>query len=102
MAVFYSFYDSNFQRVDHDSPFLCDSGIVALANAQLSRFRLRNWTIDAVETELDLLNRVVDIVQDFDPDIITGWEIQTSSWGFLGARARTFGKQKIPLAQTVF
>ncbi|KAI0689616.1 hypothetical protein BC835DRAFT_1368378 [Cytidiella melzeri] len=90
VAIFYSFYDSNYQRADHDSPFICESGIIALDNAQLSRLRLRNWNIDSVETELDLLNRVVDVVQTFDPDILTGWEVQTSSWGYITARARSF------------
>lgn len=90
-AVFYSFYDSNFQRIDHDAPFTCESGIIALDNAQLSPLRLRNWTIDTVDSELDLLNRVADVVQAFDPDIVTGWEVQVSSWGYLHARARSYG-----------
>lgn len=92
VAIFYSFYNSNFQRVDHDSPFNCESGIIAINNAQLNPLRLRNWTMDAVGSELDLLNSVVDIVQSFDPDIITGWEVQASSWGYLNARARSFGE----------
>ncbi|KAI0348054.1 hypothetical protein BDW22DRAFT_1350202 [Trametopsis cervina] len=90
VAVFYSYYDSNFQRVDHDTPFTCESGIIALDNAELNTPRLRNWTIDTVDSELDLLNRVVDIVQAFDPDIVTGWEVQSASWGYLNARARYF------------
>ncbi len=91
VAAFYSFYDSNFQRVDHDAPFKCESGVIALNDVQLHHSRLRNWDIDTVDTELELLNRVVDIVHDFDPDIITGWEVQVSSWGYLAARARSFG-----------
>jgi DNA polymerase zeta len=94
VAVFYSFYDSNFQRIDHDSLFNCESGIIALNNTQLSPLRLRNWTMDAVASELDLLNSVVDIVQSFDPDIITGWEVQASSWGYLNARARSYGESR--------
>ncbi|KAJ4499668.1 hypothetical protein C8R41DRAFT_33836 [Lentinula lateritia] len=31
------------------------------------------------------------IVIDLDPDIITGWDVQNSSWGYLAARARSFG-----------
>lgn len=42
-----------------------------------------------VETsELDLMLRLVDIVRNYDPDILTGYEIQNSSWGYLIERAR--------------
>jgi DNA polymerase zeta len=30
-------------------------------------------------------------VVDLDPDIIAGWEIQNSSWGYLGARGSQYG-----------
>lgn len=39
-------------------------------------------------TELDLINRLVDIVRDHDPDIITGYEVQNGSWGYVIERAR--------------
>ncbi|KAH8728931.1 hypothetical protein GQ44DRAFT_818764 [Phaeosphaeriaceae sp. PMI808] len=40
------------------------------------------------EDELDLINRLVDIVRQFDPDILAGYEVHNSSWGFLIERAR--------------
>jgi DNA polymerase zeta len=40
------------------------------------------------EDELDLINRLVDIVRQFDPDILTGYEVHNSSWGYLIERAR--------------
>lgn len=39
-------------------------------------------------TELDLINRLVDIVRYNDPDIITGYEVHNSSWGYVIERAR--------------
>ena len=39
-------------------------------------------------TELDLINRVVDIVRYHDPDIITGYEVHNGSWGYVIERAR--------------
>ncbi|RHZ56018.1 DNA-directed DNA polymerase zeta catalytic subunit REV3 [Aspergillus thermomutatus] len=39
-------------------------------------------------TELDLINRLVDIVRYHDPDIITGYEVHNGSWGYLIERAR--------------
>lgn len=43
---------------------------------------------DQQTTELDLINRVVDIVRFYDPDIITGYEVHNNSWGYLIERAR--------------
>ncbi|TGO91944.1 hypothetical protein BPOR_0014g00170 [Botrytis porri] len=43
-----------------------------------------------VETsELDLLVRMVEIVREYDPDILTGFEVHGGSWGYLIERART-------------
>lgn len=39
-------------------------------------------------TELDLINRIIDIVRFHDPDIITGYEVHNGSWGYLIERAR--------------
>ncbi|KAF9632557.1 hypothetical protein BFW01_g3420 [Lasiodiplodia theobromae] len=40
------------------------------------------------EDELDLLTKMVDIVRQFDPDVLTGYEVHNSSWGYLIERAR--------------
>ncbi|KAL4942212.1 hypothetical protein BDV06DRAFT_192711 [Aspergillus oleicola] len=45
-----------------------------------------NWEHEP--TELDLINRLVDIVRLYDPDIITGYEVHNSSWGYVIERAR--------------
>lgn len=39
-------------------------------------------------SELDLINRVVDIARSCDPDIITGYEVHNNSWGYLIERAK--------------
>jgi len=44
--------------------------------------------VETETTELDLLNRLVDIVREFDPDILTGYEVHNGSWGYLIERAR--------------
>lgn len=44
--------------------------------------------VDLEETELDLINRMVDIVREHDPDILTGFEVHNGSWGYLMERAR--------------
>lgn len=40
------------------------------------------------EDELDVINKMVDIVREFDPDILTGYEVHNSSWGYLIERSR--------------
>ncbi|KAH8802853.1 DNA polymerase-like protein zeta catalytic subunit [Xylogone sp. PMI_703] len=44
--------------------------------------------IDEETSELDLMIRIVDIVRQYDPDILTGFEVHGSSWGYLIERAR--------------
>lgn len=44
--------------------------------------------VAADDDELDLLNRMVDIVREYDPDILTGYEVHNGSWGYLIERAR--------------
>ncbi|BDD63382.1 DNA polymerase zeta [Monascus purpureus] len=39
-------------------------------------------------TELDLFTRLVEIVRFYDPDILTGYEVHSSSWGYLIERAK--------------
>lgn len=44
--------------------------------------------VDEESSELDLINRMVDIVRNHDPDILTGYEVHGSSWGYMIERAR--------------
>ncbi|KAI4206771.1 MAG: hypothetical protein LQ348_000839 [Seirophora lacunosa] len=44
--------------------------------------------IEEEDDELDLINRMVDIVRDHDPDILTGYEVHGGSWGYMIERAR--------------
>lgn len=66
-------------------------GIITVADdSQKAKKVGRNVTFDVEEesTELDLLTRFVDIVRSYDPDILTGYEVHNSSWGYLIERAR--------------
>ncbi|CAG8898921.1 unnamed protein product [Penicillium egyptiacum] len=44
--------------------------------------------VECEPTELDLINRLIDIVRYYDPDIITGYEVHNASWGYVIERAR--------------
>ncbi|KAG8899767.1 DNA polymerase zeta, partial [Tulasnella sp. 417] len=49
--------------------------------------RMRDARIELFETELDLINGLIDRVKEWDPDILTGWEVQNGSWGYVSERA---------------
>ena len=44
--------------------------------------------VESESNELELLNRMVDIIREYDPDILTGYEVHDSSWGYVIERAR--------------
>ncbi|MCJ1404208.1 DNA polymerase zeta [Xylographa trunciseda] len=44
--------------------------------------------VEEERTELDMINRMVDIVRSYDPDILTGFEVHGGSWGYIIERAR--------------
>lgn len=67
--------------------------VVVGALANPARLRLDDIPFEIVEDELALINWVIDTVKFCDPDILAGWELHNSSWGYLAARASgEFGK----------
>ncbi|KAI5243428.1 putative DNA polymerase zeta catalytic subunit [Aureobasidium subglaciale] len=72
----------------HDDKYV---GIIALSNDGDLVERMRKQVgvdVEEEDNELDVLNRLVDIVREYDPDILTGYEVHNSSWGYLIERAR--------------
>ncbi|GAB1311973.1 DNA polymerase zeta [Madurella fahalii] len=66
------------------------SGIVVLSEDGSLAKKIRSQTsVDVVEesSELDVMVRMVEIVRTHDPDILTGYEVHGSSWGYLIERA---------------
>ena len=70
------------------------SGLVVLSEdgtlAKRIRSELSGQGVEVAEeaTELDVMIRMVEIVRTHDPDILAGYEVHGSSWGFLIERAR--------------
>ncbi|KAG1864196.1 hypothetical protein DFJ58DRAFT_680547 [Suillus subalutaceus] len=85
VAIFFALGDDDIHSVFHER------GILAVKNAQLDPRRIRDFPLEIVVDELELLNRMVDIVVEFDPDIIVGWDVQSASWGYLNARGNHYG-----------
>ncbi|KAG6851054.1 hypothetical protein H0H93_002946 [Arthromyces matolae] len=67
-------------------------GIILVENKLHDRGpNLGGVEIEVVNSEIDLVNKVIDVVGDLDPDILLGWDVQRSSWGYLNARAEHHG-----------
>ncbi|KAK1983378.1 DNA polymerase family B [Colletotrichum cereale] len=67
------------------------AGVVVLSPDGGLAARMRRYIpAEVVEesSELDLMVRMVEIVRSHDPDILTGYEVHGSSWGYLIERAR--------------
>ncbi|TDL28443.1 hypothetical protein BD410DRAFT_893460 [Rickenella mellea] len=92
VAVFISFQGHNCRPLDNDNravPY--ERQTIVVQSPQTDPQRIRDFRLQIVLSELDLLNTVVDRINEFDPDILAGWEVQRESWGYLNARASTFG-----------
>ena len=84
------------QTDDEETDFTMDKDgmhtgiLVVVDDAGSAKKIARNINFDVEEetTELDALTRLVDIVRMFDPDILTGYEVHNSSWGYCIERAR--------------
>lgn len=66
-------------------------GVVVLLKEGISNRNISQHTAIEVgeeSNELDLINRIVDIVRSHDPDILTGYEVHGGSWGYVIERAK--------------
>ncbi|RDB28579.1 DNA polymerase zeta catalytic subunit [Hypsizygus marmoreus] len=89
VALFYTF------QITEGEPY--QRGAVVLQAVQLDARRIRGGALDIVANEIDLINRMIDIVVVLDPDILVGWEVQHASWGYIEARGRQHGFELVDL-----
>lgn len=54
-----------------------------------------------VDSEINLINEFVRFVQKYDPDILTGYEIEMASWGYLIGRGYTLAVNLPPLLSRI-
>lgn len=92
-AVFYSYKDD--PHLDDDESFSRVAGVILVENSRFNTHRFRSMPLEIVSSELDLLNHLIDVVVDINPDILVGWEVQAASWGYLSARADTYGTEHL-------
>ncbi|MCJ1385710.1 DNA polymerase zeta [Xylographa soralifera] len=67
-------------------------GILALSESGELARKISKQTsveVEVEQTELDMINRMIEIVRSYDPDILTGFEVHGGSWGYMIERARS-------------
>jgi DNA polymerase zeta len=82
-AVFYAFQKSETESIR--------KGAIVVGSEHLNNSRIRCIPFEDVSSELEALNLLVDIVTELDPDVVTGWEVQRGSWGYINSRAALYG-----------
>ncbi|EGC47812.1 polymerase zeta subunit [Histoplasma capsulatum var. duboisii H88] len=90
-CVFWCVQDGETEINDDGDSAGITAGIIALSENESLAARISPTMVSEFEeehTELDLLTRLVDVVRQRDPDILTGYEVHNSSWGYLIERAR--------------
>ncbi|KAI5961013.1 REV3 [Candida pseudojiufengensis] len=86
--IFYSFDDAN--EMFNDSKL--KSGILVFGKFDLkllgSLSKSLSQHIEYFEHEKSMIERLIELVQFFDPDILSGYEVNSMSWGYIVERFR--------------
>ncbi|KAK6522081.1 DNA polymerase zeta [Arthrobotrys megalospora] len=89
--IFYSFRSTDAEQASQGLQAGLHTGILLLSESEFEADKIRKIfrvEVDRESSELDLLLSLVRVVRELDPDIITGYEVHNSSWGYLIERAR--------------
>ncbi|TPX57882.1 DNA-directed DNA polymerase [Spizellomyces sp. 'palustris'] len=63
-------------------------GIIMIQDEfHLNKTGISGYVVDSVSSERALVEKLVDRVRSFDPDLLIGYEVHNSSWGYLVERA---------------
>lgn len=88
--IFFKFDDSN-GSFPHDKK----SGYI-VNKLHFNHGFMGNHSGILVDDELGMMKELIKIVRKFDPDILSGFEINSHSWGYLIARSRELGNDVTP------
>ncbi|KAG8822408.1 DNA polymerase zeta, partial [Serendipita sp. 399] len=92
VLISWCFHDGSVVDSDEDRRIHYQSGILVVKRPNFELGRLRNSKIGILDSELDIINALVDEVNFLDPDILCGWEVQSGSWGYFITRANSYGE----------
>ncbi|KAF3314982.1 DNA polymerase zeta [Orbilia oligospora] len=89
--IFYSFRSTDAEQASQGLQEGLHTGTLLLSESEFEADKIRKIfpiEVDRESSELDLLLSLVRVVRELDPDIITGYEVHNSSWGYLIERAK--------------
>ncbi|UZJ54097.1 hypothetical protein CBS101457_003417 [Exobasidium rhododendri] len=88
-AIAYSFQHEDENLEDTGSRSGLRTGLILLQQEGVdsTRLGLAHLAVDVASSELEMFNDLIDLVRAFDPEIVVGYEIQSSSWGYIFERA---------------
>jgi DNA polymerase zeta len=97
-AVFFCFQNEDDSLPDTTTHDGYHAGYVMIDSLQThnGRAKLEDLPCHVVDSELDLINWVIDSVKAWDPDVLAGWELHNSSWGYLAERANEAFSEPLP------
>ncbi|XP_043488413.1 DNA polymerase zeta catalytic subunit isoform X1 [Polistes fuscatus] len=100
-AIFYAIHNdipisSDVKQMEYGTIIIRSSGEQPI-NFINSHIPLIPTSIQYVESEVELLNNFVTLIHRCDPDILIGWEVEVSSWGYIFQRASRLGFKPFPL-----
>lgn len=90
-CIFWSLKSNSTILNSQDPSSAFHSGVLVLCTDGILAQKIRRQGAGEVfeeTSELDLMVRMVEIVRTHDPDVLTGYEVHGSSWGYLIERAR--------------
>lgn len=90
-CIFWACKSDEVMRISQNLPGAVHTGIIVLSVGGMASKIMHNTTRSEIieeSSELDLIVRMIEIVRTFDPDVLTGYEVHGSSWGYLIERAR--------------
>lgn len=86
-AVFWS-YKSEYLSDSPISGCIVACGTIEEEKKIASTLPRENFYAIFERDELGLMNSLIDVVREYDPDILSGYEINSASWGYLIERGR--------------
>ena len=107
-GVFYCLQNEDDQIADNGRKDGTHCGFIVTkfdANADgiqldVAKLGLSRYTIEVVDDEVDVINALVDRVREWDPEILTGFDVLKDSWGYFVERVDDIGEPRHSLMLT--
>ncbi|CAO3628897.1 unnamed protein product [Cunninghamella echinulata] len=65
-------------------------GIIAIDDIDIKRLGINNMDVIYVKDELNLILSLIEMVRNYDADMLVGYELHNFSWGYLIERAQVY------------